>query len=417
MMMGFCSAILHRGIFGSGATGVFRSNRILICNSFSLAANRMISSESGVEFPAPAPAPVPWLMFKPTFNGHGPGDSLFRFYNLAENRIYNFFTFNYEEKLTGRYYWRFLGTSNGWLGVYDAENHDLWLVDPMMDLLTRLPPVVSVVHRLLVLDKGRLAIVAQGSLCNLAFCSLDASSWTSFASERRAYDSFTYSSRDSRLVCIARECECDVGYNKTNLEIWNLEGRTPELEWEMHFDLDSTSYRPDSRKLKYIVCDEQSGELFVVVRNVRIRHGIGGSFVDGIIDTEYKGTECYKPFRTTGFKVYRVDRERRRLILMKDSLQGLAMFVGTNQPIAIPAAGLAGVKPDSVYFTYDSRIKKPRSSFSFNKDLLHDPMHDCSDYRFSGYDFGIFDYMGKNFSHVCKCNPDSDYVHNPMWFI
>lgn len=97
---------------------------------------------------------------------------------------------------------------------------------------------------------------------------------------------------------------------------------------------------PAARKLNYIVCAEE--EVYVVVRHV-------------VVNEEYDG------YNTVGMDVYRI--ERGKAVRMEDSLEGLAMFVGNNQAVAIRAAEHANVKPNCIYFIYDSRLKDPDDLF------------------------------------------------------
>ncbi|KAL6542799.1 hypothetical protein OROHE_010319 [Orobanche hederae] len=152
-------------------------------------------------------------------------------------------------------------------------------------------------------------------------------------------------------------------------------------------------------QMKYLIShDDDSDELFLVVRHVSLRAGPFSSMVNKVTLLKYRGCHYSKtPYKTIDFDVYKFDFELVMVMHMKDSLQGLAMFFGSNQPFAIPAADVAGLKPDSVYFTDDNSIFEPtrleRTSYG-------------------GHDNGIFDYQNYpiEFEKIRKILP------LPMWF-
>lgn len=208
--MASSSAILRRCIFRSEAAGMIRSKGFL-------AAYRTIASTSGVS----SVESPPWLMMQPSGDG-----SIFRFYSLANNEIHNFFPILYNRRCEsvregeGNFRseeFEFVGSSNGWLGLYNPESHAVLLSDPIRDRLVELPATNNVVHRLIVGEKGRLAVVTEGHGGHLSLCSPSRSNaWTPLASES-ACDSLTYSSKHRRLFCITRGAG-----NNTNLEVWDM---------------------------------------------------------------------------------------------------------------------------------------------------------------------------------------------------
>ncbi|KAL6544850.1 hypothetical protein OROMI_023712 [Orobanche minor] len=224
----------------------------------------------------------------------------------------------------------------------------------------------------------------------LAFCSpLRSKEWTIFGGGNtdrdRVYENFVYSKRDKRLFCFCEEYCKEYDNKDTSWEIWD---RTEVKE----------------RSIRH---DDDSDELFLVVRHVSLRAGPFSSMINKVTLSKYRGCHYSKtPCKTIDFDGYKFDIKLVMVMHMKDSLQGLAMFVGSNQPFAIPAAEVAGLKPDSVYFTDDNSIFEPtrleRTSYG-------------------GHDNGIFDYQNKNISPCCDFYPiEFEKIRKilplPMWF-
>ncbi|KAL1561470.1 hypothetical protein AAHA92_04168 [Salvia divinorum] len=66
-------------------------------------------------------------------------------------------------------------------------------------------------------------------------------------------------------------------------------------------------------------------------------------------DCDYR----HRTQKTLRFRVYEIDRKKGEMRYMGASLDGLAMFVGSNRSLAIPAAEDLNLSPDSIYFTED----------------------------------------------------------------
>ncbi|KAL6549167.1 hypothetical protein OROHE_009012 [Orobanche hederae] len=159
-----------------------------------------------------------------------------------------------------------------------------------------------------------------GSGGGLAFCSpWDTKEWT-VLKEERVYNSLVYSTKHNCLFCISDD---------KWFEVWEcgVDG-VPRLVSHWIMDFDSRSISPVRKKLTYLLCAEQNGILFLVVRHVRI-NGAGGAWVDRAVYTEYRGPKAnYFPFKTEYFEVYQIDLEQQRLVGVKDSsLHGLATML------------------------------------------------------------------------------------------
>lgn len=260
----------------------------------------------------------------------------FIFYSLAEKDVYNAFVTRLE------YYYALVGSSQGWLSFYDDEDHQLFLADPLANRVIELPPLKdTVVHSVVPGEDGRLALATYGDDggSNLALFSRRRSSsgWIplvnpSLGEKKRVYDGVVYRSRDKRVFCITSDAEED--NSKLELECWDLESESesPRVRETMEIDLGYPLVK-ETRKLKYLVLAEHSGEMYVVVRHVASRDD-------------------------NKFDVYKI--EKGRAVRMEDSLEGLAMFMGNNQALALPAEEHSGLNPNCLYFSVDQRLYSKR---------------------------------------------------------
>ncbi|KAL6587759.1 hypothetical protein OROMI_000737 [Orobanche minor] len=94
---------------------------------------------------------------------------------------------------------------------------------------------------------------------------------------------------------------------------------------------------------------------------------------------------------------------------MRDSLEGLTMFVGINQLLALVESEHPELKPDSIYFTNEHRFVRKSRAFA--------------DTGFGGHDNGIFYYPNYTFSSCCDSYPLKPLSysrirrieHPPLW--
>ncbi|KAL6547809.1 hypothetical protein OROHE_009514 [Orobanche hederae] len=302
------------------------------------AANRMMSTyRAAVSFNSPR---SPWLVLPPRLCKESAG-AIFNFWCCAQRREYLFRDAKKNSRYGGdnlmdheeAHQLRVLGSSPGWLAC-QRGNDDLIVLDPVSyDAVDLLPPWIHYdmdLETLLFSDSERKAFVICGPSRSLAFCSTSTRclrrEWTFFGGDDE-YESMVYSTGHRRLFCIT---------SALKLEAWDVGHHSPRLDWVAYFDCpDPVNW--DWLHVQYLACEEQSGKLFLVVRKV--------CNIDYLSEKDF----------TLEFKVYRIDRGGLDLILMRDSLEGITFFVGSNQAIAIRDVG-AGVEPDSVYFTYDRRL-------------------------------------------------------------
>ncbi|KAL1561752.1 hypothetical protein AAHA92_04417 [Salvia divinorum] len=113
---------------------------------------------------------------------------------------------------------------------------------------------------------------------------------------------------------------------------------------------------------------------------------------DGDIFSDYS-------HKTLGFHVYEIDRKKGEMRYMEASLDGLAMFVGSNYSFAMPAADL-NLNPDSIYFTDDG--------------VNYISEHGRND------DVGIFNYVDSKITTIdydlSQTSTTSSRIAPAMWF-
>lgn len=398
----------------------------------------MSTAAGGVRSPEPPSAP--WLMLPPRIDGGG--SLAYKFHRLAGND-----DFSCENKVGGdgdgdelhlpldidiAKDVDFAGSSHGWLALFNRRNYDLHLSNPITDRHIKLPPpplsppppAFRVILSSSPEEEGCLAFAIVGG-GRAALCSPGRSKEWTFLSGGGgggdcAYEDLVYSSAHKRLFCVTD--------GSAILESWEMsdECEGPRLDWAIQDkrELDFSDgmkiwfdwprrcmLKQRCAQVKYLVCDGSSDTtaLYLVVRHVNPRAGpYVGHLVDKILISEYGGRQYARtPYKTFDFDVYRIDWEGGKVTHMENSLEGLAIFVGTNHSFAIPAAaGVAGVRPDSVYFTDEIRLAGP-TRFART--------------TYGGHDNGIFDYKNKDLFSCCPFYPiDFNSIRKvlplPLWF-
>ncbi|KAI3450879.1 hypothetical protein Pfo_007544 [Paulownia fortunei] len=354
-------------------------------------STRSLSDES-VLCPSSLPSRIsPWLMLPRAFEG---GNMVYKFYSLAENKVLSVNKRGdgggEEESELPNDDAKLVGSSHGWLALFNERSCDLFLSNPLTRRHIKLPPVLTLPIPKIHLRRGCVsvskaiiscspdeedcrAMMTYGPQNRLAFCCPGRSTeWSALFHGRmriaeRSYEDFVYSSRQKLFFCVS---EID--------EIEKLELK--ELSWP----------------LNNLVFAEQSNELFYVRRFVMEQMDEDGSYVEDIFDSSY-------PYKTMGFDVFKIDREAGELRYMNGSLDGLAMFIGSNHSFAMPAAEFPELKPNSIYFT----------------DVAHQWMFDIDNENFGGHDLGIFNYQDRTFSpcyYPCDVQSIKRIMPPPMWF-
>ncbi|KAL6575762.1 hypothetical protein OROHE_000743 [Orobanche hederae] len=378
-------------------------------------------------------------------------DMLYKFYSLAEDKILHFTGgVGVDAKV--------VGSSHGWLALFDEKSNHVFLSNPISGQQVKLPAVNSLPDPDVNLIAGRgqvsravlssspleeecRALMSFGPKDRLAFCApraAAAAEWTPIGDlnhigkcdfllyerisdrelEEQNYEDFVYSSRRSLFFCITElhtvlegwdlrdalspRIQWKITHNKE--ELWfsyplynNWPGRMTKKEWS-HIN---KCFHP-----KYLICSND--DLFVVVRHVVPRLRPDGSAAERIYffgygyhwDTRY-------PYKTVEFDVFKVDQESGKLTHMDGSLEGLAIFVGTNHSFAVSTSECPELKPDSIYFTDEDRRITPEWAAART--------------NFGGHDNGVYDYRDKTISPCCTFYPvEYDKIRRivppPIWF-
>lgn len=437
----------------SADTHTFRSASSLSLRNKSKAAAAISCSAK----PPPSRA-SPWLMLPPAFEG---GDMLYNFYIPAEDIT---LPINKRKGFVGGEGdlppndAKFVGSSHGWLALFDENSNRVFLSNPLSGQTIKLPAIDALpdpdvnllagrgqVSRVVLssspLEDGCRALMNFGPQDRLAFCSPRAAAaewrpigdlryedyeytpeWISDGDDsdgdegERNYEDFVYSKRHDLFFCITER--------NTEVEAWDLrDPLSPRIHWKLPHGEDlrfayPVYYWPGRTKKewslidkcfhpKYLIFSDSSDHLFVVVRHVIPRLRPDGSAAPRIYFFGYTNPwDTRYPYKTVEFDVFKINRESGELSHMEGSLDGLAMFVGTNHSFAVPASEYPGLKPDSIYFTDEDRRITPEW---------------LSRTSFGGHDNGVYDYRGKSVSPCCGFYPvEYDKIRRvvppPVWF-
>ncbi|XP_047949487.1 uncharacterized protein LOC125195372 [Salvia hispanica] len=341
--------------------------------------------------------PNPWLMLRPTFD-RSRGGMVYNFYNLEDNEVVRINKYgpgpdppehpDDEAEV--------VGSSHGWLALKNHRNNELFLSNPMTHRHIKLPPIDSLpnpefnldncsrsanVSKLILSaspdDADCRAMVAFGWSGRLAFCrpghSRDWAPIGQLFMEReregkwydykyaRSYDDFVFSSKSNVFTCLTSS-----NIHTRGLEDWDLTSiDSPKIDWIRRQGDEKEENNDDNEEMKqkqHLVYAEQTGELFIVNRLIQ------------------EGT-------TRRCDVYRIEKEKGGWTNIRPcSLQGIALFVGTNHSFAVSAPH---IMPNSIYYA-------------------------------DGDDVGIYDCDDETFSN-CYYPDDADQAlddtdDTPIWF-
>ncbi|KAL6494718.1 hypothetical protein OROGR_031518 [Orobanche gracilis] len=425
----------------SSRLGIFRSPYYYYGGSGSKLGARMMSVSSAHS------SPPPWLMLPPAFEGGG-NSMVYKFYSPTENKVFSLnkrSTAVKEEGLTADDDAEIVGSSHGWLALFNSRNCDLFLSNPLTGRHIKLPPIHSLPIHHDCLSGGYACVSKviiscspeEGDECRammiygrdrLAFCCPSRSrEWTPIGAsvynvsvlcndddtepdETRNQNPRTY--EDLVYSCTKKLFFCLTNADSEELEGWDVsDPLSPRLDWSDKVMLKRTEQvnypwaaRSDRewelkfncRQLRYLVFAEQSDQLFLVTRHL-------------VESMNLDGTPCIEddsdyPEKTVAFDVHKIDLLGRRVGHVEGSLDGLAMFVGLNHSFAVSAAEFPHqLKPNSIYFTEDRIIIPPVRC-------------DC---KYGGHDIGIFDYEKGTISscyYPCDVQNFKRIVPPPIWF-
>ncbi|CAA0822987.1 Unknown protein [Striga hermonthica] len=343
----------------------------------------------------------PWLMLPPTFDSGK--NMVHNFYVLGENQVMTMSLGNGDEDedeyqdeneedeedeedededelvmLWPDHNCKALGSSHGWLTFLHTQTNHVLLYDPVLTFHLQFPPlpgagghITSVTVDPSPNDLSHFRAVATfGPHNRLAFCapiSLDDNrkvKWVPLGLGS-GYASVVYSKQRGLFFCCT----------KAGLQAWDLrDPLIPEMT-PLPLSLDNKSnYQISSEQVRhydFLAVAKPSGDLFHVRRFVAARSGPRGYGGPSL------GFDHGAPYRTLGFDIHRYDPNTGSLVYMDSSLDGLVLFVGSNNGLAIPADQYPELMPDSVYYT-----EPP----------------EWIDWSYGGHDVGIFNNRDKTFS-------------------
>ncbi|KAL6500826.1 hypothetical protein OROGR_027334 [Orobanche gracilis] len=315
-----------------------------------------------------------------------------------------------------------VGHSHGWSALFNKRSNDLFLSDPLSHRRINLPPIHALPDPSFNLDihgRGSVskvvlssspddddcrAMVSFGPANRLAFCVPGRSSkWiplghsffdhnTKYPFQRyaRVHDDLVYCTR-RRVFTSITACHLHFPHlilymnasDSFSTERWDWDVRDPDFPklvaqegldirkfadgpTRIWLDMNKEVLEKECVQVPHLVYAEESDQLFIVMRFVRMRMGI-------VPRCEFRG--LMGEGETFGFIVVEIKKDKdkygHRICTTEDDLNGMAMFVGNGS--AISAAASHKFNPNSIYFTDSKRI--PR---------LH-----------TANDNGVFDYATK----------------------
>ncbi|KAL3618528.1 hypothetical protein CASFOL_037610 [Castilleja foliolosa] len=415
-------------------------------------------------------SPSPWLMLPPVFEEGG--DMVYKFYNLSEDKEESFRTKRsisaYE---MGDDAAKFVGSSHGWLALFNQRNNHLFLYNPITCRHIKLPPIETLPHPMINLTRdGRgsvsklilssspddddecIAMMTFGPGDRLAFCHPCRSSteWTPIGQlffrdketgkdyenplinfsifHGRAYEDFVYCSGLRCFTCIT-QIEIDLFGRRfchptCELEDWDLSddpisttcsaGGLADLPiCEEEWMNQNFSLLKMCKQIPYIVFTELHNQHFIVIRFVMDRVAPDGSCAD-IEEILYNPisqrllVDKY-PYKTIGFCVLKVDYRQEDERRVVDEVR-LIKGSGTLDGLTM----FIGMNHSFAVSSADFPNLKPNSIYFTDANK-----NDNSIY--GGHDIGIFDFANKTLSDY-NCYPFVDVpsfkriAPPPMWF-
>ncbi|XP_042043238.1 uncharacterized protein LOC121788687 [Salvia splendens] len=265
-----------------------------------------------------------------------------------------------------------MGCSHGWVASFNYDNRKTFLFDPITGCHIELPDIDDATEpcQYIILTSSPdspacRAIMHYQPSYRLAACFPAhgrGGSWLSVGGGQGHYTVVCYSTRHNHLFCLFAK-----SVMVWTLECWDLEYPS-SLLWnaQVCFQQDEAGSWTHTC-LNYLVIDEHSDRLFLVIRFMLDLEPDDFDDDDDDDDDddeeddvdEEKEDEEWRSYlrrfyhKTLRFRVYEINREKGgEMRYMDGSLDGLAMFVGSNHAFALPAADF-NLNPDSIYFNED----------------------------------------------------------------
>ncbi|XP_042064241.1 uncharacterized protein LOC121807970 [Salvia splendens] len=331
---------------------------------------RMMSSKTSI-------SSSPWLMLPPS-------SEAYKFYSLAESKVVCI------DKEAPPLPWaqgqvEYVGSSHGWVASFNQDNLHTFLSDPITGRHLKLPDIHTLPTNIILSSSPAAhdcrAIMLHDGRIATCFPAHTTTNWLPICAQHDYYYQLVYSTRHNRLFC----------FTEQTVECWDLD--SPSFLWKFPLFSDESGSESESESesedinisrcnyLKYLVMDEHSGRLFLVIRDVMEQVERDGSYVKEIVSNN-GGGDCSYPHKTLSFDVCEIDVKEGKTRYMDASLDGLTMFVGGHNSFALPAADF-NLTPDSIYFI---------------ENAYNYPSRD--DVSYGGHDIGIFNYVDAKISSI-----------------
>lgn len=332
-----------------------------------------------------------------------------------------------------------VGSSHGWVALFNSRNNDLLLSNPLSGRRITLPRIeilgeptnnLKVIVLKVILSSSpdeeeegcrammTYAVASMWRGSRVAFCSPGRSwRWTQISNMNSLHSSYTfedlvYCNTRRVLSCITAIEFVSKFFLKKNWrgpKIVNWDFGNPLMDdWNMgNPEIDYWDHACPPKKVWKVQKDfcfekEEKGktpswaeEYLNLMKHhhcTQIPHLVYAEEFDQL----YLATRFVSSGRTLGFVVLKVRRNGRYEVV--NDLNGLVMFVGINHSIAVPASRFPELKSNSIYFTDAKRLIP---------GLEHEMLY-CAN------DTGIFDYESKTITPIITGN--EPHHSSPIWF-
>ncbi|XP_057781635.1 uncharacterized protein LOC130999946 [Salvia miltiorrhiza] len=297
-------------------------------------------------------------------------------YNLKDKKPHNL---KFLETLKNLKNPQCIGSSHGFLAFLDETKANPFLLNPFTNAQIHLPPKETKISKLILSQSPTshpttFAAVAMhaagfGLTANLSLCRGGDAAWRRLPGQGETYYDVVCCSVTNTLLALAPG---------PTVESWDLnEEASPEKTVVIQescprsLQLARKTFPADLYTSQWYLALSPAGEIFMAVRYI-------GEFVSNDGEVVYEGDTLTDdspapvicPYRTMGFRVFRVDAGRSEWVDV-ESLDDSALFLGGNESVMVSAAA-AGAKRNAIYFTDDywERIDE--------------------DYSYGGHDLGVF---------------------------
>lgn len=334
----------------------------------------------------------PWLMLPPSFLAGG-GNMVYNFYSPINGKVVSFNNKGGREEteLMSDHLTTWMGSSHGWLALFNSGSRRVFLSNPISGRRIELPPLAGepitaeadmrcpqkVIISSSPEEKDCRAVAVLGSANRVAFCnpSRGDEEWTPLGtwnedpigihniSKYRFHRDFVYSASRQRFFGFSVSACCR---EEELEEYWDFTSPVgPKMVRQNRLGRDDRESDPNYLCNTYLVHGKTSDQLYIV-RSYFLP--------EGTIDFD-----VYKTGDGGGLKTC-------------SSLDGLAMFVGINHSFAVKASEYRGLKPDCIYFS-DAKMS-------------------CNDGQF----IGTFDYETKTCSPLYYDSLKQQDLTPQPWF-